>query len=202
MVASKNASFDDGSLAGVLLSPFKLAFALGMIPGVGAVYNGQYAKGLIHVIVVGGLISILDTGAARGIEPLVGILLACFWIYMGFDAYHTAKRRRLGQPLDEFYGIVPMGARSTRVPIGPVVLIGIGVLFLLNNLDLLDIHKAARYWPAVLIVYGIYLLYLRMSSSGGSSNGSPGAPVIPPAGAAPPSAPADDGEKPTESSAL
>src|SRR5204863_8368679 len=27
-----------------------LAFVLGFIPGVGAVYNGQYAKGLLHVV--------------------------------------------------------------------------------------------------------------------------------------------------------
>src|SRR3712207_3585739 len=34
-----------------------LAFILGLIPGVGAVYNGQYAKGLIHAIIFGLLIS-------------------------------------------------------------------------------------------------------------------------------------------------
>ena len=35
-----------------------LAFGLGMIPGVGAIYNGQYAKGLVHVIIIGLMISI------------------------------------------------------------------------------------------------------------------------------------------------
>src|SRR5207245_2839751 len=30
-----------------------LAFLLGLIPGVGAIYNGQYVKGLIHVVVMG-----------------------------------------------------------------------------------------------------------------------------------------------------
>nr|MDQ2901676.1 hypothetical protein [Acidobacteriota bacterium] len=30
-----------------------LAFVLGLIPGVGAIYNGQYAKGLVHFIVFG-----------------------------------------------------------------------------------------------------------------------------------------------------
>ena len=30
-----------------------LAFVLGFIPGVGAVYNGQYAKGLLHVVIFG-----------------------------------------------------------------------------------------------------------------------------------------------------
>src|SRR5260221_235022 len=37
-----------------------LAFLLGLIPGVGAIYNGQYVKGLIHVIVLGVLISIVS----------------------------------------------------------------------------------------------------------------------------------------------
>lgn len=136
-----------------------------MIPGVGAVYNGQYAKGLIHVIAVGVLIGIIDSGEARGFEPLFGLILAGFWFYMAFEAYHTAKRRRLGQPLDEFSGFGPRGEQPSRFPIGPVVLIGLGVLFLLNNLDLLDIRKAARYWPAALIVYGAYLLWERIGGS-------------------------------------
>src|SRR5216683_6017498 len=34
-----------------------LAFGLGLIPGVGAIYNGQYAKGLVHVIIIGLMIS-------------------------------------------------------------------------------------------------------------------------------------------------
>lgn len=151
-----------GSPAGQGGSP-PLAFLLGMIPGVGAVYNGQYAKGLVHVIIVGVLISILDSGSAREFTPLVGMFMACFWFYMAFEAFHTARKRRLGQPLDEFSSILPAGSRASRFPVGPVLLIGIGVLFLLNNLDLLDIHKAARYWPAVLIVYGAYLLYERVS---------------------------------------
>src|SRR5262249_45306417 len=35
-----------------------LALFLGMIPGVGAIYNGQYAKGLVHAIVFGVLCSL------------------------------------------------------------------------------------------------------------------------------------------------
>src|SRR4051812_2921819 len=30
-----------------------LALALGFIPGVGAIYNGQYAKGLVHAVIFG-----------------------------------------------------------------------------------------------------------------------------------------------------
>src|SRR5580704_11923047 len=70
-----------------------LAFGLGLIPGVGAIYNGQYAKGLVHVIIIGLMISILGNGGASGLEPLLSLLLAGFWAYMAFEAYHTAKRR-------------------------------------------------------------------------------------------------------------
>src|SRR6266566_4616197 len=31
----------------------RLAFLLGLIPGVGAIYNGQYAKGFVHTIIFG-----------------------------------------------------------------------------------------------------------------------------------------------------
>ena len=41
-----------------------LACLLGFIPGVGAIYNGQYAKGLVHAIVFGLLVSITGSGTA------------------------------------------------------------------------------------------------------------------------------------------
>src|SRR6476661_5031204 len=66
-----------------------LAFVLGLIPGVGAIYNGQYAKGLIHVLILGLLISIMNSGAARGMEPMVGMLIPVMFFYMAFEAYHT-----------------------------------------------------------------------------------------------------------------
>src|ERR1700741_4422323 len=53
-----------------------VAFVLGLIPGVGAIYNGQYAKGLVHVVILGILISIISTGSANGLEPLLGMLIA------------------------------------------------------------------------------------------------------------------------------
>ena len=42
-----------------------LAFLLGLIPGVGAIYNGQYAKGLVHAIIFGLLVSIDQFGFGR-----------------------------------------------------------------------------------------------------------------------------------------
>src|SRR5260370_22793468 len=53
-----------------------LAFLLGLIPGGGSIYNAQYVKRLIHVTVLGVLISIVSSGdAAGGFEPLFGVMV-------------------------------------------------------------------------------------------------------------------------------
>jgi hypothetical protein len=136
-----------------------LAFLLGFIPGVGAIYNGQYSKGLIHVVIVGMMISLMSSGSLGGLEPLMGFLIAGFWAYMCFEAYHTARQRRAGLIVDEFSSLFPV--KGSGFPVAPVVLIGLGIIFLLNNLDLLDIHRALRYWPILLIGMGAYMLYVR-----------------------------------------
>src|SRR5580765_2184483 len=80
----------------------RLAFVLGLIPGVGAIYNGQYAKGLVHAIICGLIISILDSHAAHRLEPVLVVLLIAFVLYMAFEAYHTARQRSIGNLVDEF----------------------------------------------------------------------------------------------------
>jgi hypothetical protein len=153
-----------------------LAFVLGLIPGVGAIYNGQYAKGVVHVVIFGLLISIVSSGATHGYEPLFGMLIAIWYFYMPFEAYHTARRRQMGQPVDEFSSILPMKVQRRGLPIGPVVLIGLGVLFLLNTMDILEFRQIARYWPVALIALGVYMLYCRLSGS----PSEPAQPVEPP----------------------
>jgi len=142
-----------------------LAFVLGMIPGVGAIYNGQYVKGLIHVIILGILISIVSSDASAGLGPLFGMLIAVWWAYMAFEAYHTAKKRQHGHPVDEFSSIVPLHSNRRGFPVGPVILIAFGALFLMNTMDILRFDRMVRYWPVLLIVLGGYMLYERISGS-------------------------------------
>lgn len=139
-----------------------LAFLLGLIPGVGAVYNQQYVKAIVHVVIFGLLISIMDSGAAGGFEPMFGLLIAIWYFYMPFEAYHTARKRSLGIPVDDFSSIFPMKGRANGFPVGPVVLIALGVLFLLAQFELLSIGALLRYWPVALILLGGWMLYERM----------------------------------------
>jgi hypothetical protein len=138
------------------------AFLLGFIPGVGAIYNGQYAKGLIHAVVFGLLVTMLNSGHIGNFEPLFGIFLAVWIFYMAFEAHHTASKRRSGQTVDELSSLMNIPATAGGVPVGPVILIGLGVLLLLNTLDLISFDRIVKYWPVLLIAGGIYLLYARL----------------------------------------
>jgi hypothetical protein len=150
-----------------------LAFLLGFIPGVGAIYNGQYVKGLIHVVVMGLLISITSNEEMSGnLQPLFGMMIGAWVFYMAFEAYHTAKKRQMGEPVDEFSSIIPRHGQHSRFPLAPTVLIAVGLIFLMHNLDILRIGQILRYWPIALIGLGVYMLYERISGSP-TPNGAP-----------------------------
>jgi TM2 domain-containing membrane protein YozV len=141
-----------------------LAFVLGFIPGVGAIYNGQYAKGLIHAVIFGVLVSVIDRHP-NGLEPLIGILMAAWIFYMAFEAYHTAKNRREGKQSEDLSSIVQIDCHSGRFPVTALILIGIGGLLLLDTTNLISIDRLFHLWPVGLILIGAYMLYERMGSA-------------------------------------
>jgi TM2 domain-containing membrane protein YozV len=86
------------SSAPVATSP-GLAAILGFIPGVGAFYNGQYAKGFVHVFVFALVINLTDK------IDWFGFAIPAWIFYMVFDAYATAKARLIGQPAPDPIGL-------------------------------------------------------------------------------------------------
>jgi len=148
-----------------------IATMLGFIPGVGAIYNGQVLKGLIHVVVFGGLIWAEDRS---GGGPFFGLLIAFFYFYMVWDAYATAKAMQERRPLPDPFGLgaslppsetAPANTgpgseivkHSAHMPTAAIVLIGLGVLFLLDNLGIFRWHWIGHLWPVILIVLGVGL---------------------------------------------
>ncbi len=77
-----------------------LALVLGMIPGVGAMYNGQFVKGIVHAMIFASCIFMAD----HGLGVIAGFAIPIWWFYMVFDAYATAKARKYGQPLPDPFG--------------------------------------------------------------------------------------------------
>ena len=82
-----------------------LAALLGIIPGVGAMYNGQYAKGIVHLIVFAILITLSDE------HGIFGIFIAGWVVYQILEAHHTARARRDGTPLPNPFGLNDLGER-------------------------------------------------------------------------------------------
>jgi hypothetical protein len=135
------------------------AFVIGLFPGLGAVYNGEYNKALIHIIIfvalILGLVSASDADESSVLAIIaLALLLAGFVFYMAFDAMRVAQAKSVGQavndPLDEF---------SKNLPLGPVILIGIGGLFLLSNFRVFEfLHLSLwRLWPLIFIAVGALL---------------------------------------------
>ena len=79
------------------------AAVLGLIPGVGAMYNGQFFKGLIHVVIFVVLISITTH------YGIFGLFIPAWILYQSFEAFHTAKAMRDGQPLPDPLGLNEVG---------------------------------------------------------------------------------------------
>jgi hypothetical protein len=223
-----------------------LAAVLGIIPGVGAMYNGQFFKGLIHVVIFAVLVSIADH------VGIFGIFIAGWVCYQSFEAYHTAKARRDGMPVPDPLGLnevgnwlnlggqnrpgqnpgpgpgpnpgvypgvnpgfnpgvgaeppnpapgtgyqspyqqvpftppgsyegfgvppvppippvppVPPPYWRRREPIGAVILIALGLLFLLNQLGYVTERILHYSWPLVLIALGAWLIVRRVNESKG-----------------------------------
>jgi len=216
-----------------------LAAFLGLIPGVGAMYNGQFIKGLIHVVIFAVLVS------AAHVYGIFGLFIAGWVFYQVFEAYHTAKARRDGEPLPDPLGLNevgnwflaggrahpgpgagPMGANQAagqpadqsagqgasqgqyqsayqgsyqgpyappvagftsqgvspippvppmppvppvhwrrREPIGAIILIALGLLFLLGQFDWFSGRMFELSWPVVLIGLGVWLVLRRMQDS-------------------------------------
>ncbi len=140
-----------------------LALLLGFIPGVGAIYNGQYAKGLVHAVVFALLVSAEASGHNDGMEAFVGIMIAAWVFYMVFEAYHTARKRRYGVAVEEFSGHFDFRAGSSRIPVGAILLIGLGFILLLDTTDIISIDEFGKYWPIGMILLGVYMLYNRLN---------------------------------------
>jgi TM2 domain-containing membrane protein YozV len=228
-----------------------VAAALGIIPGVGAMYNGQFLKGLIHVFIFAVLVS------TTGHRHIFGLFIPAWILYQVFEAYHVAKARRDGQPVPDPLGLneignwlnlsgrpshpgqpgaapganpggvypnqgappytgTPYGTEpgassyqqppwqppyqgpagagypnpyanpgvppvppvpqvppmpplywKRREPIGAVILIALGAMFLLGQLDLFSGHVFEFAWPLMLIGLGAWLIVRRMQDPQG-----------------------------------
>ena len=132
-------------------SPF-FALLLSFIPGLGAAYNGQTVKGLVHFGLCVGLLQMsLQTGIAMFFLGSVAM-----WFYAAFDAWRSARMIRSGLTPDIAEDIFVK--RFTGNPkLWGIVLTVLGAAFLLQTVfNIRGLMKGLL--PAMLIGLGIYIL--------------------------------------------
>ncbi|MBV9624999.1 MAG: B-box zinc finger protein [Acidobacteria bacterium] len=151
--------------------------------GVGAVYCGQYAKGLAHLVIFILLIVGVSNASSDAMHAMFGIGIAAFYFYQLIDAIKSAKAIQAGQPAPDPFGLGTMFSTGERhnftrgVPTGAVVLIGLGILFLLHNLGIWFL-EIDRIWPIFLIVLGGWLLLKRRTATEYQYRGITGPAVL------------------------
>ncbi len=136
-----------------------LATLMSLMPGLGQIYIGYYQQGFINILVVASLITLLARGLG-GAQPLAAIFLAFFWLYNLVDAARKAT----------FYNQALAGLGPLELPeethkpdkrgslyIG-VLLIVFGGIILAHTRFGMSLAWLDRWWPAVLILVGLFLL--------------------------------------------
>lgn len=147
-------------LAGVLAGFFPF--------GIGQVYNRQYLKGLVFMLTFAFLIwATSSSGDTLG--PILGLSIAFFYVYQIIDAVRAAHAIRMGQPVPDPLGIeAALGGReaswSNTAPVGAIILIGLGCLFLIHNFGFFNFH-IGQWWPLVLVGLGVWMFTRRRATA-------------------------------------
>lgn len=140
-----------------------LAGFLSFMPGLGNVYNGLYTRGITFFFIWAGVLAItIRTGnRSHGDSEALALLIPSvvfIWLFNLFDAYRQASLINHGYAND--LGLEDSG-RFNRAPGGMmlgVVVLGIGLYGLLQQLFDFDLTLLLDYWHVAFIGFGIWLI--------------------------------------------
>ena len=93
-----------------------LAFFLGFLPGLGAFYNEQYGKGIIHLAIFLFLFIIgVDGSLNGGAAAALWVCLAGLWVYMPIDALPHCQGAARGTNFARSTGVLQQGPSRRSV---------------------------------------------------------------------------------------
>jgi len=148
----------------------RIAALFALFPGMGAVYNRQNVKGVVHFATIVGLFQLTAIHVASGFFGLAGLAA---YLYSIIDAYRTGHliSRGATPSADE-----ERFKRSLikRAPFIGILLITAGFLLVIQILRPFSLITYARLFPIVLIILGGFLLtrYFKRSREEGYEHNS------------------------------
>ena len=135
-------------------SPFIATFLSLFVPGLGAAYNGQTSKAIVHFAVFASFfqMAVVTNGVAIFVLGVFGT-----WLFAGVDACRTAQLMRAGLAPDAEEDAITRQLYGNPVAWG-VTLLVLGLVFLAHTL--LGVQfPVRRTLPVALVILGAYMLF-------------------------------------------
>lgn len=139
-------------------NPALAAIISTLFPGAGFFYLGNILKGIAYIIVFILLIVMIVHASdhySQALEIVVlGLLLAGFYIFQIVESFNDASRMRRKAAT----GTEVVQGESISL-FGSFMILIIGVLFQLRQLDVIELRDIIRLWPLILVGLGIRIIY-------------------------------------------
>ena len=139
-------------------SPFVATFLSFFVPGLGAAYNGQTSKAIVHFAIFASFfqMAVVTDGVTFFVLGVAGT-----WLFAAVDACRTAQLMRAGLAPDAEEDAITRQLYGNPVAWG-VTLLALGAVFLAHTLVGIQ-FPVRRTLPVALLILGAYMLwdYLR-----------------------------------------
>src|SRR3982751_1989617 len=157
----QQSQFSPASVVRRKSSPF-VATLLSFVPGLGAAYNGQTSKAIVHFAIFASFfqMAVLTQGVHFFVLGVLGT-----WLFAAVDACRTAQLMRAGLSPDDEEDVIARRLYGNPFAWGTTLII-IGTMFLLHTLLRITL-PIKELLPVALVALGAYMLfdYIRRSKS-------------------------------------
>src|SRR5438034_181158 len=154
MLSHQHSRTSDAHVIRRQTSPFVATLLSFFVPGLGAAYNGQTSKAIVHFAIFASFfqMAVVTDGVTFFVLGVIGT-----WLFAAVDACRTAQLMRAGLAPDAEEDAITRQLYGNRVAWG-VTLLALGAVFLAHTL--LGVQfPARRTLPVALVVLGAYMLF-------------------------------------------
>ena len=154
MLRSQQSRTSDAHVIRRKTSPFIATFLSFFVPGLGAAYNGQTSKAIVHFAIFASFfqMAVVTDGVTFFVLGVVGT-----WLFAAVDACRTAQLMRAGLAPDAEEDAITRQLYGNPIAWG-VTLLGLGLIFLAHTL--LGVQfPVRRTLPVALVILGAYMLF-------------------------------------------